>query len=353
VKLATRPALRFPPAGAWGLALAVGATSCLPGLGAPPAPPPRTLASALREPSSLLPRDLDVVIRVDADKIRSTLGLKTAERLAAESVGVKSSAEASDQPAVPGGPRDPEAALAAMLAKDAKAVWVGFRGHGGDSVLVAKGEPTALDPDTWSRDARTATGPGPFARKPTTEPGFVWFDRREKGTRTQPARLLWLGAGALAAISPGEIDAIERVVRSGGDGDRLRPREDAVLSFALRGRALRAFLATNLPEFGAILTKATDAEGGVDLEGGEVRGDVTFAFENSAEAESARASLDRLLSDLRQTKSVRVRLLARAATTSLVSSDSLRLRLVLPGDVARAIVERAPEKAAPEKGGSE
>jgi hypothetical protein len=333
----------------WSLTLA----ACLPGLGAPPAPPPRTLASALREPSSLLPRDLDIVIRVDADKIRATLGLATAERLAAETVGVKPVEPSRGTPPSPGtsasAAPSPETALAKMLARDAKAVWVGFRGHAGDSVLVAKGEPNALDPESWSRDTLRDTGPGPFLRRPTTEPGFVWFDRREKGTRAQPARLLLLGAGALAAISPGEIDAVERVVRTGGDGDRLRPREDTVLSFALRGRALRDVLSANLPEFGDILTKATHAEGAVDLEGGEVRGEVTFAFETSAEAETARASLDRLLSDLRQTKSIRVRLLAKGATTTQITSDSLRLRLVLPGDVARAIVERAPEVPAADK----
>lgn len=314
---------------ALGLALAL--VACAPGLGKPPAPPPRTKATALREPSSLLPRDLDVVVRVDVAKIRATLGDAAAGRLA-------------DQ-GLPGGER----ALARMMATKATAVWVGLRGSAGDSVLVAKGDPNDLDPDAWAGgtgDGGPATSvvpppsapPARYARLPSTEPGITFFERRERVKRADPARLILLATGVLAAISSGEIDAVDRVVRVGGDEDRLRPREDAVVSFAVRGRVLRIDLAPRFPEIADILTTSTGAEGAIDLVGGEVRADLALSFGDSADADRGQAGLERLVLDLRRDKGKRVSTLARGTAVARASKDTVSLRISLPGDEARTVL---------------
>ena len=298
--------------------LSIAFVACLPGIGKPPAPPPRTQATALREPSSLLPRDLDVVVRVDVAKIRATLGEDAAGRLAEQGL--------------PGSERD----LATMMATKATAVWIGLRGGGGDSVLVAKGDAKDLDPEAWS--AKGKEGPTTYARQPGTEPGITWFDRREKAKRAQPARLLLLATGVLAAISPGEVDAVDRVVRVGGDEARLRPREDAVLSFAVRGRVLRLDLAPRFPEIADILTVSTGADGSVDLVGGELRGDIALTFGESADADRAQAGLERLVLDLRRDKGKRVSTLARGSAVTRATKDTVRLRITLPGEDARIVL---------------
>lgn len=323
-----------------GVALCLGLVlvsfGCLPGLGKPPAPPPRTQATALREPSTLLPRDLDVVVRVDVAKIRATLGDAAAGRLAEQGL--------------PGGER----ALATMMATKATAVWVGLRGSAGDSVLVAKGEVNDLDPDAWAggaaktpsvTSATTAAGPTPpstYARLPATEPGITWFERRERAKRADPARLVLLATGVLAAISPGEIDAVDRIVRVGGDPERLRPREDAVLSFAIRGRVLRTDLAPRFPEIADILTTSTGAEGSVDLVGGEVRAELSLTFAESADADRGQAGLERLVLDLRRDKGRRVSTLARGTAVARASKDTVSLRITLPGDEARIVLGAGP-----------
>lgn len=255
-------------------------------------------------------------MRVDVAKIRTTLGEAVAGRLAEQ------------------GLPSPQRALSAVLATKATAVWVGFRAGSLDSVLVAKGDERALDPDVWA-----AGPPRVFVRRPSTEPGLVWFERvGTKVARPVPTRLLLLATGVLAVISAAEVDAVERVVRQGPDQGRLRPREDAVLSFAVRGRMLSRELSPRLPELAPILTRTTDAEGYVDLVGGEVHGEIVLTFASSADADASQAELERLVLDLRRQKSPRVVALARGAAVGRASSDSIRLRLVLSGDAARAVL---------------
>jgi hypothetical protein len=189
------------------LFVACGGTS-----GAPPrAPRPRAMM-----PSELLPEDLDLVVRVDAARIRQNPMLVGIVRDLAKSgtAGILASAKSA--------------------LDEATAVWVGTRwmsdGFHGDGI-VAVDAPPAREPD------------------PLSSPG-VKVAERSTSSRSDPALEVVVENRGVVLATAAEADAVLRVLRDGPDEGRLDPPARGLLSFA--GRVREGAGPRGLGPFGAL-----------------------------------------------------------------------------------------------------
>jgi hypothetical protein len=218
-------------------------------------------------PSELFPDDLDLVVRIDAARIRQNPMLAGVVRdLAAKSstAGIIASAK--------------------NAFGDAAAVWVGTRwmsdGFHGDGIVAVESPP--------SGDAR----PTETIARPRIE-----VLERPASSRGEPALEVIVQRGGVVLATAAEADAVLRVLRAGPDAGRLDPPARGLLSFAGRirgGVALHVTLAAPLRELtDGLIGYAGSLE---ERDGIEVDASLTYATaaRAAAAAEAATRAKKRL-----------------------------------------------------------
>jgi hypothetical protein len=222
------------------LALALAAAGCS---GRPP-PPPR--APALTTPADALPGDLDLVVRVDLEKVRAALGPAGSE-LMRRGTGAL--------------PTDPGTELVTRALERTSVAFLALRPElvpgEADNVLVLSGHFADLGLD----QALASAG---FASPLDLGADVRRFDRKGKIGRAAPARIYVFRDEQLVFVSAAELDSVEAVLERGMRPSPLRPREQGVLAFAARLRALRYGIAQRYPSIARAVGDAAGIEGSID-----------------------------------------------------------------------------------------
>jgi hypothetical protein len=201
--------------------------------GAPKPPNERIFPGGARidrdiDPAEVLPADLDLVVRIDLQRMRDGLGPTATEVLSKRAL------------AQTAGERELAEALSC-----AEAVWIATRAaevETGDRVVVIEGK--ACVPElARSRWEKVRSGNRRVAI----------FDRKGEAPRSGTARIMNLGDRATVFVSPVELDSIKRVLDSGPDDKRGNPRAEGLVSIDLRPRPLPPGLAKRYPSIAAVL----------------------------------------------------------------------------------------------------
>jgi hypothetical protein len=255
-------------------------------------------AASVSAAGDLLPSDLDIVVRIDWPRLRSSpLYPRARETI---------SAKASDRLARLGPVLD-----------DARAVLIGLRimsdGIQGDGVFVVEGENTHLDPN----DLLLGDGGARF-RAVLEVPDMAVFERFGDLERADAALVAVLPRRGIVIGTVAEADALRRTLRSGPDPSRLEPPARGLVSFA--GRVGRGADVLASGAKGPLLRRISDGLtgllGSADLSGGSrlaIEADLVYATESNARAgqqvlEDAGSALESL--------GPRMRAAARAAHVS-------------------------------------
>lgn len=260
----------------FGLALTVGTAACGREVPQGGVLSPSDLARAPRVVRRLgvadaLPRDLDLVVRVDVARMRSQLGPVTAAAL---------SARAIDR-------TDDDLLLGAMSQGDV--VWLGLRVSDltrGDRVIVVEGRFAGFEPDPtiWSRSTWSPSG----ARI---------FDRIDASARGTTSRIILLHDRALAFVTSVEVDSVARVLRAGPDKDRGDPSAEGLLSLDLRRCQLPAELEQRFASLGALARGLGQVRATANLDDEGLRVDAELRALSTEAAERVYTFLDALRSE--------------------------------------------------------
>jgi len=237
-------------------------------------PPPR--APSLTTPVDALPSDLDLVVRVDLEKVRAALGPAGAELMR------RGTGALPNDPGTELVPRALERTSVAFLALRPELV----PGEA-DNVLVLSGRFADLGID----EALAAAG---FASPVDLGADVRRFDRKGKVGRAAPARIYAFRSEQLVFVSPAEIDSVEAVLERGMRPTLLRPREQGVLAFAARLRSLRYGIAQRYPSVARALGDAAGLEGAIDATPEGLGLDMSFELPSEVDAQASAESLGRV-----------------------------------------------------------
>lgn len=177
-------------------------------------------------PNEILPADLDVVVRVDVERIEQTLGPRFEEELLA---------------------RYGKDDLTRRLLSSARTLTVGLRAadlERGDHVIVVEGDPLKLGLEEQG-----------FVPSPSTNDKVQVFVRSLTAPRDGTDAVLLMGERTVALVSPIETDAVLRIVREGPDEQRGQPVAEGLVSADLRPKRLPAALERRYPSFSLLVAQ--------------------------------------------------------------------------------------------------
>ena len=273
---------------------------------------------ALR-PVDLLPGDLDLVVRIDVARLKAAFGKDALEKLFELGRG------------------SGDAALFAKLLVRADTLWVGTRLadlDAGDRVVVAEGDfaEVALVPPEWKQVDSSRTGVSVWEVEPPVR--TIPKDggsRRASLARDAFARGVALGPRSFALVSAAELDPVTRVLAEGPDGRALEPRDQGLLSAALRVRSLPPALAEKYPSAASVLGGVARAQAVADLRDDEMVVAIELVGRSEAGAEKAARFFEAVLGALGETNYAGVvkgnkpeRLEATVRLTLVVTAGALR-----------------------------
>ncbi len=255
------------------------------------------------DPAEIFPADLDLVVRLDVARMRSTIGPAAASAMAA-----RAAREAGDD------------VLRAALAC-ADVVWLGARIAdlaSGDHLVLVEGASCApeLDRAQWRPEA-------------SRNRSVKIFDRVDPAHRTGTARVLVLGPQATAFVSPMEVDSLTRILEVGPDARRGNPVAEGVISLDVRAARLPPALEQKYPSIAAIIAGLERVRGTAVVVDEGVQIDVQILSPTAKGAEKAL----RFLSALRDNvEDPRLALVLRKVSIEQIEG-TVRIRLLLPGKV--------------------
>jgi len=263
------------------------------------------MAARAAMPSELFPEDLDLVVRIDAARIRQNPMLATV---------VGDLAKSSTSGII---------ASAKSALGEASAVWVGARwmsdGFHGDGIVAVERPPGS--------EARRAVEAGPTVRRvPVSWPDIDVFERPGSARGEPTLEVIVQNRGVVLATAA-EADAVLRVLRSGPDDGRLDPPARGLISFA--GRVRDGMVMRMTPSTGA-LRELTDGLIGYS-------GSVEERDTVEVEASLTYASLDRATAAGEAGKRAASRLAAAGGAVGTMA-DSIRLTEVGTSIQVRASV---------------
>ncbi|HEU4412474.1 MAG TPA: hypothetical protein VFS43_44945 [Polyangiaceae bacterium] len=321
--LAGALALRLPSALA-ALALAVG---CSGGGGArgPVARPP---APAFLGPGEFLPADLDLVVRLDAARLRSLASDPPMRALLTEY-------------------EEGHPWLKRALGMRAASIWVGFRGEPdgarSDTVLIVQGDLRA-----WKASLESGAGPErPWRLKALPAPGLSVYERAAvPSDRGSPVRLALVRERIGVLASAAEADAVDRILGGGPEAERLEPPADGALGFALRPRSLVGSIGKGYPALARLMVEARSVRGGADFEADSLRADATVEFRSEEAAERSERVLRAALGEWGSGEAPRLGALARSSSLRREGPTIVRWVVRARGDDARTIAGLPPPSRA-------
>ncbi len=247
----------------------------VPGCGQHRVPPPPP-GPAVTLPATIVPGDLDAVVRVDLEQMFASLGddvLSAVEnRIGAEQD--------------PGGAR-----FVTEAVRRSDTAWFAFRpglaAQLTDNVLVLRGDYSGLDAEDF--DAEPPWGIG-------QDLGGGWrrIDRVKPAVRAAPMRVYRRLDELLVFVSEAAIDGAELTIEQGVAVPHVEAPNEGAVSGAIRAPALAALLADRAPAAARLLAKARVVSGQLDLPGRSLTGELEVEFREPANAEQA-AEATRLL----------------------------------------------------------
>ncbi|HSC89669.1 MAG TPA: hypothetical protein VLC09_20445, partial [Polyangiaceae bacterium] len=237
------------------------------------APSPATRRPAV----SYLPADLDVVVRLDTERLRQELPPGSTEQLL----------DLSKRGA---GDAEPAANVIAQALTQSQRLWLGLRpdmrAERVDGVAVLEGNFSTI-----SADQRAA------AFLPGRDLGNGWsvFDARSVPRRNSPARLYTYGDELWIVATQAELDAVERTVELGRSESGLEPAARGVVSVAVRMAPLFEQLKTAAPRAAGMLEHASLVTASADLRADGLAARVELTFDRKGEAERLERAVDTLV----------------------------------------------------------
>ncbi len=240
-------------------------------------PPPE--APRLTRALSAMPADLDVVLRVDLQRIRGTLGAPAMAALNEQALrSLHGSDRATDQ-----------LLLEALAETDT--LYVGLRPTAslasGDSVFVMTGHFPGFNPE------RAASVPR-FTRPLDLGGDLRRYDRASPGVRAATARFYVRGEQVVVALSEAEIDSVERTLEQGRGMPALEPLEKGALSAVARPRVLPSALFAGSRTLRDLAEGARRLELNADLTSAGVDASLALKFDDAASAEQVGHALGEL-----------------------------------------------------------
>ncbi len=207
-------------------------------------------------PDEVIPSDLDVVVRVDLQKLRGTLGPDFDRELAAR---------LGDDPMV------------ARALPRARAMLLGLRAAdwtAGDRVLVLEGDLGDLGLERAG-----------FIRAESKNEKVRIFTRSLIAERAGVDTVVVLDERAVAFVSPVETDAVLRVVKRGADEGRGQPVAEGIVSADVRVHRLPPSLERKYPSFGRLLAQVQRIKAvlRVQDDGLKIEGEVITKSEDAAD----------------------------------------------------------------------
>jgi hypothetical protein len=317
--LSSKRAPGFASAALLALGLATALPACSAGAKARGGPARAEVPAIDRrvDPAEIFPADLDLVVRLDVARMRSSIGPAAASAMAA-----RAAREAGDD------------VLRAALAC-ADVVWLGARVtdlDAGDHVVVVEG-PSSCTPEL----DRAMWRPEPSRNK-----SVKVFDRVDPARRAGTARILVLGPQATAFVSPMEVDSLTRILAVGPDEKRGNPVAEGVVSLDVRAGRLPPQLEQKYPSIAAILAGLERVRGTAVVVDEGVQIDVQILSPTAKGAEKALRFLTALRDNV---EDPRVALVIRKVSIEQIEG-TLRIRLLLPGKVALALLSAQVEEPA-------
>jgi hypothetical protein len=217
------------------------------------------------EPAEIIPADLDVVVRLDLDRMNRGLGAEP---------GAQVTSRVATDP------------LVSKALVHAKTVTIGLRASDflrGDHVIVVETDVSKLAlPDDFE----------PVASKNDKVRVLV---KKGDAARTETQAVVILDERAIAFVSPIETDAVLRVLESGADELRGDPPREGLLSIDMRTHRLDPALERKYPSFARLVRELRRVRGVA-----EVREDgLGFDVEIIAKSADAADRVARFLEALR------------------------------------------------------
>jgi hypothetical protein len=220
----------------------------------------------------LFPAHLDLVVRLDLERMRVALG-PLAQGLSAR---MESEIDIHDE-------------LATKAIERARVAWIGTRLADvelGDRVLVVEGDVDDLRPDPTLYQVLD----------PPISDTVKTFDRRGPLAREATARIHLLGAKTIVFVSGVEVDGVERILLHGPDPGRRDPPANGLLSADIRGRRLPPSLERKFPSIGGIVRGVERARASVTMVDSDLRAELGL----TTASEAASKKLDDFLNALRE-----------------------------------------------------
>ena len=304
--------------------LLLGLALALAGCGSSAAPSKGSRASAAApaidrrlDPAEIFPADLDLVVRLDVARMRSSIGPAAASAMAA-----RAAREAGDD------------VLRAALAC-ADVVWLGARVRdldAGDHVVLVEGSSCTpeLDLANWKE-------------QPSRNKSLKIFDRVDPPRRAGTGRVIVFGDHAAAFVSPMELDSVARVLEVGPDARRGNPVAEGVVSLDVRADRLPPSLEQKFPSIAAILAGLERVRGTAVVVDEGVQIDVQILSPTAKGAEKALRFLTALRDNV---EDVRLAAVIRKVSIEQIEG-TVRVRLLLPGRAVLALLADREEPDPP------
>ena len=233
----------------------------------PPPPPAPTLESA----EDAIPRDLDVVLRIDLDRMQRALGRSALAELEARArTGAGSGTD--------------EQKLMSELLQQARTVWVALRPAKSlelmDNVVVLEGRFRDFEPTRYAVAPRW---------RPSIDLGGGWrvYERGQPEQRSAPARIYVRGSEWVVLVSTAEVDSVERTIEQRQGEEPLQAPSQGAVSIAARARPLAKRLVDRSPAAARLLARASLLRAHGDLRASGLEAEVEVVFREPDQASDA------------------------------------------------------------------
>ena len=233
-------------------------------------PPPLPPAPALAEPAFALPADLDLVLRLDVNRLRDLLG-GGFETLFGDLLGRAPTAE-----------RDAATGrLLLELLLRADTIWLGARPglspESTDNVLVLRGRFAGLVPQDLGGDP-------PWPPPVRLGGGVLRYERAAPALRATPAVLYLREPDLVVVGSIAEIDALELTIERKEGAPPLRTKEAGLVALTARVGSLRQRLRSRAPTLARLLEGADRLSCAADVRAGNVELELELEYDAAEHA---------------------------------------------------------------------